>query len=998
MSIPGLRVLALVLLTGIVAVEGNVARAFADDERWVRHYRGGEIGGYDRALDLVVHRSGEITVVGLACNDLVVLRLDRTGKQLWSQVEPEEYDYASQVSAVASGEDAIVSATYYYPYGWTSADVYRYDRSGNTLWEQGASPISAMAEDGAGGAILVGHFYNDLGNNPGFVSRLASDGDGMWSHFVVPEDFPEEVYTGGMQVVAIQDSTYVYAAGSVYGPTMYRQVLAKYDMAGQLQWTKYVLPGDDSARVTWIGPASDGTSGVAGVDSTGAWLARRGADGEQLWIRSLPSLPILATDLGGVVYTATPVPDPFGGTNVLLTAIGPSGSDLWQAIYNSAALNSGDAPASLAVAHDGTIVLLAISDGQVVLLQYDPSGQPISNQPLGSAPPGGTSFVLDLAFERAFAMGGVADAVCCDASSDLFVASYDQDGAGPHVWTEFDRPMDALASNGNHVQVGADGSVTTAARTAYKCASSLDFVHYQSDGTLDWKRVHPETGLVAFNTSDQSTVACKRGGSIQLVRYDLSNSMLWNRSFQSGSDYSLEGLAPAPNLGVVLMDVVSVGTLLVAVDATGNEIWRRVLDEVQGRALTAGPDGRVYVQSWNENIEPRIHCLTSEGEVAWTQVLNGPERFVPLDLTAAEGGVFYVTGYVYRAGSNHWLTWRLGPDGSTQWTADEPAGAGNGNLPIRVRVHPAGGVVVAGTITGTTADAVLVRYDEQGVVQWRAGRDTPASERCVDMAIDPAGNALVTMAAGIGSARTVKYEPNGGVVWSREYFLGSGISYPMAIGVGLDLSVAVAGLAGGDSAITIKYEGPTPVEIARLDAIRNGEDVLVSWEVGAGLEPLGFNVLHGSAPDRITEQVNLERLPADARSFVHHAVRSGDSYYVLEVLELDGGSIRHGPVLASAGGAPSVFWATGPHPNPASEAVEWQVGLPAAGRLRLAVHDALGRTVAEVVDRAVPAGEHRVLWNGRLATGARAPAGIYFYRLTAGDETRTGKFVLSLPR
>jgi hypothetical protein len=131
---------------------------------------------------------------------------------------------------------------------------------------------------------------------------------------------------------------------------------------------------------------------------------------------------------------------------------------------------------------------------------------------------------------------------------------------------------------------------------------------------------------------------------------------------------------------------------------------------------------------------------------------------------------------------------------------------------------------------------------------------------------------------------------------------------------------------------------------------------------------------------------------------VHRAAPAGDAYYVLEVIELDGGSIRHGPVPASAGGAPSIFWATGPHPNPGWDTVEWQVGLPVEGPLRLTVHDALGRTVAEVMDKPVPAGEHRIPWNGRLTSGSRAPAGIYFYRLTAGDETRTGKFVLNPPR
>jgi hypothetical protein len=551
-------------------------------------------------------------------------------------------------------------------------------------------------------------------------------------------------------------------------------------------------------------------------------------------------------------------------------------------------------------------------------------------------------------------------------------------------------------SYGTAVQVGPGGEVTAAFRTAYHCANSIDLVHYATEGQEAWRLIRPEGALVSFQDSGELTVACHRPGGIQLARYDQSGSKVWAQRI---AGQGLSAVANAGAGGVVLVVGSTQITTVIMVDADGGERWRQSIPGVRGVASVVGPDGLVYLRGWTEDLKPRYDCLSSDGELEWTRVLDGPEHFSPEDFSAGEGGVLYLTGSGSLAGQNGWLTWQLGPDGGTRWTAFETATGPTWflNRPFRVRIHPGGGAVVAGSIQTTTSDAVIVHYADDGSMLWRTGGDT-GFERFRDMAIDAAGNVLVTMDEGVNSVGTRKYDPSGALLWSRRYSSGSTQHNTYGLGVGPDFTVAVVGGIAPDSAFTIKYEDPTPVEISSFVAVRNGNDVLVSWEVGAGLEPLGFNVLHGSSPDRIKEHLNPERLPADARSFVHRAAPAGDAYYLLEVIELDGSSIRHGPVVASAGGAPSVFWATGPHPNPAWEAVEWQVGFPAAGRLRLAVHDALGRTVAEVVDQVVPAGEHRIPWNGRLASGSRAPAGVYFYRLTAGAETRTGKFVLSPPR
>ncbi len=78
-----------------------------------------------------------------------------------------------------------------------------------------------------------------------------------------------------------------------------------------------------------------------------------------------------------------------------------------------------------------------------------------------------------------------------------------------------------------------------------------------------------------------------------------------------------------------------------------------------------------------------------------------------------------------------------------------------------------------------------------------------------------------------------------------------------------------------------------------------------------------------------------------------------------------------------------------PSPFRGATAIEWS--LAHDGAADLAIYDLMGREVRVLVRGVVPAGVHRVEWDGHSANGRAAGAGIYFARLkVAGQEwTRT---------
>lgn len=94
-------------------------------------------------------------------------------------------------------------------------------------------------------------------------------------------------------------------------------------------------------------------------------------------------------------------------------------------------------------------------------------------------------------------------------------------------------------------------------------------------------------------------------------------------------------------------------------------------------------------------------------------------------------------------------------------------------------------------------------------------------------------------------------------------------------------------------------------------------------------------------------------------------------------------------------GVPSVTVLSAIYPNPFNPQTTIEFALDEAGPIELAVFDLRGRLV-KVLDRGDrSSGRYRATWNGRDMGGRLAPAGTYFCRLVASDETQTKKLTLA---
>jgi hypothetical protein len=78
-------------------------------------------------------------------------------------------------------------------------------------------------------------------------------------------------------------------------------------------------------------------------------------------------------------------------------------------------------------------------------------------------------------------------------------------------------------------------------------------------------------------------------------------------------------------------------------------------------------------------------------------------------------------------------------------------------------------------------------------------------------------------------------------------------------------------------------------------------------------------------------------------------------------------------------------------PNPFNPTTTIEFKLAATARVNLSIFDAAGRLMTTLADQTLPAGPHRLAWDGTDARGQAVGSGVYFYRLRAGDHTVTRK-------
>ena len=168
-----------------------------------------------------------------------------------------------------------------------------------------------------------------------------------------------------------------------------------------------------------------------------------------------------------------------------------------------------------------------------------------------------------------------------------------------------------------------------------------------------------------------------------------------------------------------------------------------------------------------------------------------------------------------------------------------------------------------------------------------------------------------------------------------------------------------------------------PAEVNRL-YLATDVGVFTTRDLGATWYPLGIGM-------PIVPVVDLT-LHHPSRTLV--AATHGRSQWRFDLGQI--------PVAVGDAAAPARLALGAPSPNPSRGEVRLTLEVSRPGRVRAMVYDALGRRIATLLDGRVEAARRTVAWNGRDASGHRAPAGVYYVRVSLDDRSAATRRVVRL--
>ena len=183
--------------------------------------------------------------------------------------------------------------------------------------------------------------------------------------------------------------------------------------------------------------------------------------------------------------------------------------------------------------------------------------------------------------------------------------------------------------------------------------------------------------------------------------------------------------------------------------------------------------------------------------------------------------------------------------------------------------------------------------------------------------------------------------------------------------------------------------------------LNGGSQIWLDWTDPTGSVPTGYDMSY--SPDGGNTWVAVFRNSTDHQ--FHWLVPSAPTTQaILELVASD----ALGPmgvwlqndieVLAGTTGIedqiPKAFALEFSGKNPAAGRAAVVLALPTASHVDVRVHDVRGAVVRSLVRGDLGAGIHRLPWDGKDEAGRRVPAGVYFVRAAAGEQSGRVRFVM----
>lgn len=454
------------------------------------------------------------------------------------------------------------------------------------------------------------------------------------------------------------------------------------------------------------------------------------------------------------------------------------------------------------------------------------------------------------------------------------------------------------------------------------------------------------------------------------------------------------------------------------------------------------------------NDEGHAVAADASGNVFITGAFYNTVDFGGGDLMSAGGGDIFVAKY--SAGGTYQWSKRFGSSGNEAGYAVAADGSGNVVVTGQFQgtVNFGGGPLVA-----SGADIFVAKFDATGAHLWSKRFGNTQADEGHGIDVDGSGNVVITgsfqLAVDFGggpltspsglSIFLAKYDGNGVHQWSQRFS-----------GLGSEIGNALAIDAAGNIVVTGQYAGNVDFGGGPLNWVASGDCFLAKFDAngvhqwshgfGGSSQNLGYGVAVDAAGNVAitgyfidTANFGGSDLTSNAgsndifiarysASGVHqwsqrfgnfqydfgHAVAmnaAGDVFLAGEFngpVDFGGGSLdnefeisvdiilaRFGSTVTGVEETPrSRSISIEAYPNPFNPATTIRYTVTERGRVQLKIYDASGKHVVTLLDEERSPGSHTVRWGGRDEKGASVSSGVYFVSLEQNGSVETTKLTL----
>jgi archaellum component FlaF (FlaF/FlaG flagellin family) len=201
-----------------------------------------------------------------------------------------------------------------------------------------------------------------------------------------------------------------------------------------------------------------------------------------------------------------------------------------------------------------------------------------------------------------------------------------------------------------------------------------------------------------------------------------------------------------------------------------------------------------------------------------------------------------------------------------------------------------------------------------------------------------------------------------------------------------------------------------PVELSSFTATITAQNyVKLAWTSQSESNIMGYNLYRNESLD-LSAAIKITDLIAGTNTSEAHTYtyldqeleQTGTYYYWLQVSDLDGSSIYHGPInvvfsQGEEGGTPDIPFVTkleNAYPNPFNPNTNIRYQLEKPGDVKIDIYNARGQLVRSFSSYHAAAGYYQINWDGRDSSGKAVSSGVYQYKMTSGKYHSTKKMVL----